>query len=353
MGAFYEDDFEYLRSQLDPKYDTNDRNIVTPKKMEVDKALQDVELDPIVGFGMEVSSPEVDWSKMNKPTGGVAMPDVGMSPFDKAVEDFKKQASKPVSKKLGDMSSKEAQQAMDLAMSFSGAGIIAGVKSSVPSLMKATKESGWFKGSDGKMRYEISDEGMKFTKELNPGDSGKLKEFIDHPELYKAYPEIGDINFKVGDDSGRGYLAYYNDVTKTLMVDPKRFNSTESALDAAVHELQHVVQSKEGFALGSNPTVALDKAKDALASKIRGMEYGPDKQALYDLYFEIKANANKFAEYMYLRTPGEVEANSVAARRKLSDKQRKEFPVKEMEKMLEGETNTLHGGKYLPEFNYP
>lgn len=304
-GAFYEDEFDYLRSVWDDKYD---ENVVTPRDMQTNKQLDKAELDPTTGMGIEVG-----WK--------TASP-------------------------LVNITDEDINTAIDVGMG-AGPGTIAGVAS-----RGAKAATGWWKGSDGKMRYEISDEGMKLTKELTEGAQGKLKDFVDHPELYKAYPELGDINFTVTGKDFK-YIGGFDSSSKTLAINPDKVAAgKEGILDVITHELQHAIQSKEGFATGITPENALKKALDSLASKIYETP-GAEKNALVDLYFNIRNNAQKFAEYMYLRTPGEVEANSVAARRKLTDAQRKQFPVKEMEKMLEGEVNTLHGGKYYPEFNYP
>src|SRR6185437_10329699 len=73
------------------------------------------------------------------------------------------------------------------------------------------KTTGWYRdGVDGHWKYEIPDNDVKINKGLLkdssmkqwttgnpmyklPGDKEfKLKELLDHPELYKAYPELGE-----------------------------------------------------------------------------------------------------------------------------------------------------------------
>lgn len=65
------------------------------------------------------------------------------------------------------------------------------------------KATGWFRGYDGKWRFEISDadshliENPALKKHTDDGEvyfTGKLSDIFDHKELYAAYPELKDIN---------------------------------------------------------------------------------------------------------------------------------------------------------------
>lgn len=347
-GAFYEDEFHYetenwnsvknfnLNSDqnvLNPDTPdagtfsdnterfTRDNNVVTPPQMKMNQNLDNAELDPTTGLGIEVGY---------------------------------KTASP-----LVNITDKDIDNAIDVTMS-AGSGIIAGVASKTADTMarmKAAvmegkgvpaetvqKETGWFKGSDGRRRYEISDEGLKLVdRDWKYGETGKLSEFVDHPKLFEAYPHLKDIDFKVA-EKDFPYLGSYNDASKTLTIHPDKIRGgDEGLLDVISHELQHAVQSKEGFSPGSNPDNALGKALIAA--------HGADKSLFSDIL--DMGNLRKFAEYMYQRAPGEVEANNVAARRKLTDSQRKEFTPQDTVKFLEGSDNSLTGGKYYPEFNYP
>ncbi len=65
------------------------------------------------------------------------------------------------------------------------------------------KATGWFRGYDGKWRFEISDvdshliENPALKKHTDDGEvyfTGKLTDIFDHKALYAAYPELKDIN---------------------------------------------------------------------------------------------------------------------------------------------------------------
>lgn len=304
LGAFYDDEFHYQQSQHDPKrFDTNDENVVTPNQQGTNKALDDAELNPSTGMGLEVGY------KTSSP--------------------------------LVNITDEDINTAINVGMA-AGPGTMAGVKS------QTSKMGGdWFKGSDGKMRYEISDEGMKLVdRDWKFGDKGKVSDFIDHPELFKAYPQLKDINFEVAPKDYE-YIASYNHGSKTLMVNPRAVKAgDEGLLDVVSHELQHSVQSIEGFSPGSNPNVALGKALIA-TTKIK------DKDEAKSIFNALTNQANAFANYFYQRTPGEVEANLTAARRKLTAEERKKWSPDMTQELLNGSDNTMSGGTYHPEFNYP
>lgn len=121
------------------------------------------------------------------------------------------------------------------------------------------KETGWGRGPDGKWRFEISDDAAKFNKSasgenaLTHGMEGvdlgpTVGGLLDHPELKNAYggvtnsTRIGNKNTLFGD----GVQGSYSDGTLTL-------NAPASAADAkstTLHELQHAIQQREGFARG-------------------------------------------------------------------------------------------------------
>lgn len=296
---------------------------------------------------------KVEWDKMNQPFGEVKSTSKEDTPVVATT------ASPLVTITEGDVG-----EAINVGMG-AGPGTIAGVTARTAKLGRlgtgmdytkpeTTAKTGWWQGADGKFKFEISDEGMKLVdKDWKFGEKGKLGDFIEHPELFKAYPEFKDMAFEVGQKTDK-YIASFNPNTKTLKINPSAIKSgDEGILDVIIHEVQHAVQNKEGFASGSNPTFAAEEALTKLAEKIYSMPHSKAKLEAQDLYFQLRNNKDDFGQYMYLRSPGEIEANIVSARRKLSDEMRKKFPIEDHKKLVEGEVNTTHGGKYLPEFWYP
>jgi hypothetical protein len=115
------------------------------------------------------------------------------------------------------------------------------------------RQTGTVRGVDGKLRQEISDVGSKITDNVYEGIvknkrfEGKMGDALLHPELYKAYPDTADI--------GTGMYAWntpegtYEKVSRTITAGGP---GTTSQKSAALHEIQHDIQQKEGFASGGN-----------------------------------------------------------------------------------------------------
>jgi len=108
---------------------------------------------------------------------------------------------------------------------------------------KVWGEEGWFRGPDGKMRWEIDDRGADV---LSYG-SGKMDISTIHPEFRKAY---GLVPRSIQDDiPGSAAVGKTKSGETILVYNPKSQTKTSSA----VHELQHVAQETEGFAQGGSP----------------------------------------------------------------------------------------------------
>lgn len=161
------------------------------------------------------------------------------------------------------------------------------------------KETGWFRGMDGKWRFEIDDSGMEYRRDGDArlleesgyrrlqeltdkwarnaegrGDpltaeeqaesenlAGKyydsvwteekyeLADFLRHSGLFEAYPQLRHTSL-VFEKTEPGVNGYYNAGTDTIVLSDKLRWIPESTL---VHEIQHVIQRAEGFARGSSP----------------------------------------------------------------------------------------------------
>jgi hypothetical protein len=139
-------------------------------------------------------------------------------------------------------------------------------------------ETGWFKGRDGQWRFEIDDSGARF-----PGMNGevalKKRDRIDqsfwHGDLYEAYPDTAAIPLKPEYANPRFSGAHYSGADEQITLNPNILGpgaSKPKARSTTLHELQHAVQSREGFATGGSPSDFLDQGsarntRDALAWK--------------------------------------------------------------------------------------
>lgn len=115
--------------------------------------------------------------------------------------------------------------------------------------------------------YQISDAGAKVNQDtiaqLKPsgllGSVYKMSDVLDHPELYAKYPEMRNIPVEAvsARDSSRGVQAFFDPSTKNIGVAlPSRSVPLEEqqkyTTSSLLHELQHWVQNKEGWARGGN-----------------------------------------------------------------------------------------------------
>lgn len=188
------------------------------------------------------------------------------------------------------------------------------------------QRTGHFRGVDDQWRYEIPDQGARIKPppaDLQPGATLKASDYLDHPELFKAYPELAEMpvmhqprmtgaSYTPAHDIGNGPVPAMlrMDMTK----DVGGFGEMQPR-SMMLHELQHGVQNIEGFAPGvgggprapeitaAEPNRALQrKYNDTLAEGT-----GPDKQ-------QAKA-AYEWSKYRdYARSAGEVEARQVQER---------------------------------------
>lgn len=146
------------------------------------------------------------------------------------------------------------------------------------------KDTGWFKGVDGKWRYEIDDSKMSWKIPFSDIPESKLfqepivlkvGDVVDHPDLFAAYPELKEISLikRAGFMDSGGLQGWFNDDNMEIGLTPY----SKEPLSTLLHELQHVVQMKEGFAKGGNESSAFEAltpeergnvAKDLLAKTL-------------------------------------------------------------------------------------
>lgn len=110
-----------------------------------------------------------------------------------------------------------------------------------------------FTGPDGMERREISDQYADWDDHhsySNP-KGVDLDEVLIHPQLFKAYPELRNVKVvRDTSDAGPSNLiqGYLDPHENKLHINPNAWNPASTAL----HEIQHWIQYKEGFALGGN-----------------------------------------------------------------------------------------------------
>jgi len=138
-------------------------------------------------------------------------------------------------------------------------------------------ETGWYRGVDGKWRFEIDDGKSKlrlglFSKykfstspNIRRSFEGRLGDVLVHPHIFNAYPELRDwkvdISFDVGPDTW-GYVDHHTGLVGRAsgLTDPATMSirvssglGVEPTIRTLIHEMQHVIQEIEDFSQGGNP----------------------------------------------------------------------------------------------------
>jgi hypothetical protein len=118
---------------------------------------------------------------------------------------------------------------------------------------KIWADTGTFKGADGKWRQEISDDTSltTFPKRNEMGTILSINKRLKHDDLYKSYPELKKIDIELIPD-GLGKAGGFNG--NWLELATSEAGNIPSAKSIMLHELQHAIQSKEGFARGGMPS---------------------------------------------------------------------------------------------------
>jgi len=193
--------------------------------------------------------------------------------------------------------------------------------------------TGWRRGDDGQWRYEITDEDAALREdgwaelERRAGDDGPkgtvhLGEVISHDRLFAAYPKLRAYPIRVMAFKSRGTHAAWGDGEIALAKRLVESGDREKALSSLLHEIQHVIQSDEGFALGAPSSVSAMREStyaDALQEEIARLE---------DLGFDGEREMVEMtaARNVYHRSAGEIEARNTQARRKMTEAQRGDLP---------------------------
>lgn len=246
------------------------------------------------------------------------------------------------------------------------------------------RETGWHRGADGRMRFEISDKdaSMKIGRKATPLKSFardlvreldrplRLSDVLDHPALFAAYPAVADygvtfVPTEAMPDQARGT---YSDGRIMLADDMP----AHDALSTLLHEIQHGIQNIEGFATGDSvdrlaktmpDEKAMNDAKllarfmakgesafDARQRFMRYMGRDPNPQGAYLAErYEPGEIARMAATPLdaYQRSAGEAEARNTQARRGMTDAERRATPPGKTADVADSDVIVVFNGKVM------
>lgn len=225
---------------------------------------------------------------------------------------------------------------------------------------KAIKAAtGWERGADGKWRYEMPDVVLRDPKEWVNKKTLTLSDIVEkpndlfkeYPELFDAYPELKDMKILKGRAKSGGVF-YNNAITLNLGdireaikydMDTHYKLANNSLKKTLVHEIQHYIQDKEGFAQGGNSEIIIDKnaldaiaklraEKDAVAKEFYAMSPEEQQRRKYEInnryndltkQIERLEKSSRIGYDGYNRLSGEVEARNVSARLNMTPEERR------------------------------
>ncbi len=182
------------------------------------------------------------------------------------------------------------------------------------------KETGWYKGKDGKWRYYIPDNKLNIDKLVEfaktSGETVLLGDCIEHKLLFDAYPELKNIKVEFKDLEPNNPGAYSPESDK-IKLNNKYIGNTELLKDTLIHEMQHAIQKIESFAEGGNARRAYAYAVNLayeIAHNSEQFKKITTKEEKLDYLHSIAQklfNAKSLKEMVYnayLNIYGEVEA---------------------------------------------
>ncbi|MGL5156269.1 MAG: PLxRFG domain-containing protein [Aeromonas veronii] len=169
------------------------------------------------------------------------------------------------------------------------------------------QDTGWHRGVDGKWRFEISDDQAKLSVAgstagaiidmghinalIQERDTPTVGDVIDHPQLFAAYPAAARIEITTT-PAGVTAAARLRRTAMGMRVEVRAGLPRADVVSAVLHELQHAIQYREGFASGGS-------------SKALATDLDPSGMATYR------------------RLAGEVEARNTQARQGMTDTERR------------------------------
>lgn len=209
--------------------------------------------------------------------------------------------------------------------------------------------TGWFRGYDGKWRYEISDADAEldldvFKEEeyahtdirggvtVGLADDLDLGMVLNHKKLFDAYPQLSDITVELTLDpkAEKEFSGSYTRESKKIVAEAR---DPATLLSVVLHEVAHAIQDIEGFNTGGNlqsgelmdaPEVKkLEKLVAVLAeryakAKAEAGDVAVRPKAVQDAAIELvnaQQQLRRAAQYaFYKRIDGEVEARNVQTR---------------------------------------
>jgi broad specificity phosphatase PhoE len=191
-----------------------------------------------------------------------------------------------------------------------------------PSTIK--EMTGLERGAEGMWRKEFSDAKARLKPDNLIQTSkgfkiGQLGDILEHKEFFNAYPEARKVMVNIREDlrnsAGRRVNAQYSPEHNLIALDSSL--SPQEMKSSLMHEVQHWVQRKEGFALSAPKDFPLDFKEQFVNKAIEKLNESK-------LAGRTPEDIKNYAEFMFYKAQAsEVEARNTQTRLMMSAKERK------------------------------
>lgn len=222
------------------------------------------------------------------------------------------------------------------------------------------KDTGWWLGHpDGKPRFEINDEFVKpgyrnWAEKQDFDNQGyaitNRQGALLHPGISANYPDTKNIGVRLQADMQGGS---YRPSPLEMIQSGADKGSGRANPSTMLHELQHAIQQREGFARGGSPSMFKKSVPDEMLAELKDAKllkqmngnvkrfksyfgYEPSRRSieiantnsLKDLlsWYDEQTIRNLAPDEAYRRLAGEAEARNVQTRMNYSQAQRRATP---------------------------
>lgn len=194
---------------------------------------------------------------------------------------------------------------------------------------EAEREGRTLVGPDALPRYEISDRDMRSKNSsgmgMRPGETYKLGDKINHPTLFRDYPDAKNINIKF-DPHLRTQGGFNERDGEEGTIKLKEYND----FDTLTHEIQHWIQAKEGWTgRGVSPEDAasrIDISSIRQKAKEEYIKAHPSDANYNDMQNYMSGAAREAMMGAYQEDSGETEARVAMSRRTMTPEERLSSP---------------------------
>ncbi len=122
------------------------------------------------------------------------------------------------------------------------------------------EETGWFAGPEGKWRYEIDDSKSRMLisgidlRNALPAGLVTVGDILSHDRLFSAYPSLAQLQVEciAGVDGALASIAQRGSSAREFKIQLGGELKLHQAHSVLLHELQHAIQTIEGFAPGGD-----------------------------------------------------------------------------------------------------